>query len=151
MNVTNFGKRGVEIDEHCFVDRCQQGWIRVDGRVVAHSDHGRLRVRPPAVSGRQQSQALLFFDPYQGAIDPGGAEVGTFMELTEACWEYLHSSVSDSLRSVDPFVSALAVLNAKVGRTRLHRADKSALHPLTRAMLEFRLEAERRARELSAA
>jgi len=64
----------------------------------------------------------------------------------EACWQYLHSGINDSLQSPDPFVSSLAMLNTKVGRTRLQRASTWDLHPLTRAMLEFRLQAEREAR-----
>ena len=64
------------------------------------------------------------------------------MDLPRACWQYLHSRLNDSLRSPDPFVSSLAMLNARVGRTRLKRAMTWDLHPLTRAMLNVRLVTE---------
>jgi hypothetical protein len=63
-------------------------------------------------------------------------------DLARSCWDYLHSNLNESLKSGDPFVSSLAVINAKVGRQRLRRTAMLELHPLTRAMLEFRLEAE---------
>ena len=65
------------------------------------------------------------------------------MDFPNACWEYLHSNLNESLHNPDPFVSSLAVLNAKVGRTRLQRASTWDLHPLTRAMLDFRMTAEK--------
>jgi hypothetical protein len=59
-----------------------------------------------------------------------------------ACWEYLHSSVNDSLASANPLIASLAVLNARVGKQRLRRMAGAKLHPLTRALLDFRLQAE---------
>ena len=78
---------------------------------------------------------------------PSGAVAGEFLDFPEACWEYLHSNLNESLHSGDPFLSSLAVLNAKVGRQRLQRLSTLDLHALTRWMLDFRMDAERDARK----
>jgi hypothetical protein len=128
-------------------DRCQQGWILVDGEVIAHVDPHRLRkltLSLPATATEESSRHIeLIVEPRPKQKVPSGAEVGIFLDFPQACWEYLHSNLNESLASSDPIVSSLAVLNAKVGRQRLRRASMRDLHPLTRAMLDFRLEAER--------
>jgi hypothetical protein len=51
--------------------------------------------------------------------------------------------LKDSLESENPLIKSLAVLNVKVGKGRLIELAKQNLHPLTRALLGFRIEAER--------
>jgi hypothetical protein len=124
IDVTNAHPRGASW--RC---SCNRGWISIDGNVVAHVDPhlGKLTLSLPRDQGVRGQQSYRSRFP-------------------EACWQYLHSGINDSLQSPDPFVSSLAMLNTKVGRTRLQRASTWDLHPLTRAMLEFRLQAEREAR-----
>ena len=113
--------------------RSRQGWITVDGMTVAHAGTQTVTLSLPIAHETQPPQVVTLDNiPW----DP------MFGELQNSCWQYLQSSLNDSLRSSDPFVSSLAVLNGKVGRTRLRRALTWELHPLTRAMLNFRLEAE---------
>src|SRR5205823_283694 len=79
------------------------------------------------------------------ARKPGNLiEAGEFsrFDLHEACWEYIHSNVNDSLKSNNPLIVSLAVLNAKVGKGRLKKMAEQKLHPLTRALLEIRLKSE---------
>jgi hypothetical protein len=132
VRVTNADPRGVS-----FQDRCKQGSITVDGRVVAHIDPHRLRrltLSLPIGRSDVEPRILLIVEPYREEQKlPAGAQRGTFMEFPDACWEYLHSSLDESLRSADPFISSLAVLNAKVGRQRLRRMSN---------WVEFRLAAE---------
>lgn len=139
VDVTNVGPRGMWRSFRC---NCNRGTISVDRRIMAlFNPHHfrRLSVMLP-----RQEEPMLWIEPaFPSQKIPAGLQVGRFMDLTEACWQYLHSSVNDSLRSPDPFVSTLAILNAKVGPTRLKRAMTWDLHPLTRAMLDFRLQAER--------
>jgi hypothetical protein len=145
VHVTNADPRGT-----AWSDRCKQGWISVDGVVVAHTDPHRLRKLtlslPSSDEDNGSRQIILIVEPRARQKVPSGAEVGSFLDFQDACWEYLHSNLNESLRSPDPFVSSLAVLNAKVGRTRLRRMSTWDLHPLTRAILDFRLAAERDAR-----
>jgi hypothetical protein len=147
VNITNADPRGIP-----WQDSCKFSWITLDGKVIAEvaPHYLRRRISPQylrrlRISLPGQEQEILVFEPQPGQNIPEGASVGTFMDLNEACWQYLHSSVNDSLQSPDAFVSSLAVLNAKVGRTRLKRAQKWDLHPLARAVLDFRLEAEQAA------
>ena len=67
-------------------------------------------------------------------------------DLHIACWDYLHQSIKDSLESENPLIKSLAVLSAKVGKGRLVEIAKQNLYPLTRALLDFRIEAERELR-----
>ncbi len=85
-------------------------------------------------------------EPREGQNVPAGSIVGAFLDFPDACWQYLQSTLNESLTNADPFVSSLAVLNAKVGQQRLRRMATWDLHPLTRAMLDFRMQAERDAR-----
>jgi hypothetical protein len=88
-------------------------------------------------------EVILIVDARPEQSMPSGAVTGAFLDFPEACWEYLHSNLNESLHSSDPFVSSLAVLNAKVGRQRLQRLSTLDLHSLTRWMLDFRMDAER--------
>jgi hypothetical protein len=64
-------------------------------------------------------------------------------DLMLACWAYLHLyTLNEALISPNPILAALAVLNAKVGWHRLRRISERRLHPLSRALLDFRLAAE---------
>lgn len=127
---------------------CGRGWITIDGeelvdlstilsgtiyRSIYHEATRTDCARHPAVPDEARKPGNL--------VEPG--EFSRF-DLHEACWEYIHSSVNDSLKSNNPLIVSLAVLNAKVGRGRLNRLDGRTLHPLTRALLEVRLKAEAR-------
>ena len=142
VRVTNASPRGAP-----WRDACHQGWITVDREVVAHLDPHHLRkltLTLPITGDRSADRHVsLIVQPRPRQAVPSGAQVGAFLDFSPACWEYLHSNLNESLQSEDPFISSLAVLNAKVGRQRLERASMRNLHPLTRAMLDFRLEAER--------
>ncbi len=125
---------------------CGRGWITVDGeelvdlstmltgliyRCVYHEATKTDCVTHPAVPDEARTPGNL--------VEPG--EFSRF-DLHEACWEYIHSSVNDSLSSNHPLIVSLAVLNAKVGKGRLKKLAEKKLHPLTRALLKIRLEAE---------
>ncbi|MDX6710591.1 MAG: hypothetical protein QOH96_1607 [Blastocatellia bacterium] len=128
---------------------CGRGWITIDGEELAdlstllsgliygcfyHESTKTHCAKHPAVPDVERSPGDL--------VAPG--EFSRF-DLHEACWEYVHSSVNDSLKSHNPLIASLAVLNAKVGKGRLARLAKQKLHPLTRALLEMRMNAEGRA------
>lgn len=142
VHVTNADPRGVP-----WLDTCKRGWISVDGVVVAQIEPHSLRRLTLSLPRRGTSrEAILIVDARPEQTMPSGAVAGAFLDLAEACWEYLHSNLNESLHSGDPFVSSLAVLNAKVGRQRLQRLSTLDLHPLTRWMLNFRMDGERVAR-----
>jgi hypothetical protein len=124
---------------------CGRGWITVDGeelvdlstmlsgliyRCVYHEATKTDCVTHAAVPYAQRKPGNL--------VEP--AEFSRF-DLHGACWEYVHSSVSDSLNSNNPLIASLAVLNARVGKGRLRKLSEKNLHPLTRALLDVRLKA----------
>jgi hypothetical protein len=125
---------------------CGRGWITVDGKELAdlnteisgrkyqafyHETTKTVCARHPAVPDEERTEGNL--------IEPG--EFSRF-DLHEACWEYIHSSVNASLSSENPLIASLAVLNGKVGKTRLRKVQAQELHPLTRALLDVRMKAE---------
>jgi len=125
---------------------CGRGWITVDGseladlstevsgrkyKAIYHESTRTICAKHPAIPDAEREPGNV--------VEPG--EFSRF-DLHEACWEYVHSSVANSLSSNSPLIASLAVLNAKVGKGRLRRLAEQKLHPLTRALLEFRLRAE---------
>jgi hypothetical protein len=125
---------------------CGRGWITVDGeeladlstlasgnkyRAVYHETTRTVYAKYPAV-------------PKEERVPGRAAEPGEFsrFDLHEACWEYVHTSVNDSIKSDNPLVNSLAVLNAKVGKTRLRSLAQRELHPLVRSLVEFRMKSE---------
>ncbi len=129
---------------------CGRGWITIDGkelvdlstmlsgmiyRCAYHEATNTIFPKHPAVPDKDRTLNKLVED----------GEFSRF-DLHIACFDYLHQSIKDSLESENPLIKSLAVLNAKVGRGRLSEIAKQNLHPLTRALLDFRLEAERELR-----
>lgn len=67
-------------------------------------------------------------------------------DLHKACWRLLHMNAHAALAEPDPILVALAVLQAKVGVNRIRALRNDDIHPLVRWAVEFRLEAEARAK-----
>ncbi len=126
---------------------CGRGWITIDGkelvdlstmlssiiyRCAYHESTNTIFPKHPAVPDENRTLDKLVED----------GEFSRF-DLHFACFDYLHQSIKDSLESENPLIKSLTVLNAKVGKGKLSEIAKQNLHPLTRALLDFRLEAER--------
>lgn len=122
---------------------CGRGWITIDGHEVA--DLNTLLAWPNfgSVGHPMDQHGHPVID--DAARVPGALiEPGEFTrdDLHEACWEFLHSSLNSSVSSTNPLVKSLAILDAHVGAQRLKRIQSEDLHPLARAILEFRILAE---------
>ena len=143
-------KKRVQIYSTHYQCSCGRGWITIDAeelvdlstmlssmiyRCVYHEASNVPYPKHPAVSDDERTPNKLIED----------GEFSRF-DLHIACWDYLHQSVKDSLESKNPLIKSLAVLNAKVGKGRLVEIAKQNLHPLTRALLDFRIDAERELR-----
>jgi hypothetical protein len=77
---------------------------------------------------------------------PGNlVERGEFsrFDFHEACWNYIHSNLNESLSSNNPLIVALAVLNGKVGKQKLNKMLAGDLHPLPKKLIEIRIDAEK--------
>lgn len=129
---------------------CGRGWITIDGKELVdfstmlsgiiygyayHETSNTICAKHPAVKDEERTEGKIIED----------GEFSRF-DLHIACWDYLHQSIKDSLVSENPLIKSLAVLNAKVGKGRLSEIAKQNLHPLTRALLDFRLKAEKELR-----
>lgn len=129
---------------------CGRGWITIDGkelvnlstmlssiiyRCAYHETTNTIFPKHPAVPDEERTPNKLVED----------GEFSRF-DLHIACWDYLHQSIKDSLESKNPLIKSLAILSAKVGKGRLSEIAIQNLHPLTHALLDFRLEAERELR-----
>jgi hypothetical protein len=129
---------------------CGRGWITINGKelvdfstmlsgkvygYIYHENTNTICARHSAVKDEERTSDKLIED----------GEFSRF-DLHIACWDYLHQSIKDSLESKNPLIKSLAVLNAKVGKNRLVNLAKQDLHPLTLALLDFRLQAEKELR-----
>lgn len=125
---------------------CGRGSITIDGnelvdlstmlssliyRCAYHETTNTIFPKHPAVADEERTLNKLVED----------GEFSRF-DLHIACWDYLHQSIKDSLESRNPLIKSLAVLNSKVGKGKLSEIAKQTLHPLTRVLLNFRIEAE---------
>jgi hypothetical protein len=126
---------------------CDCGYARidVDQAPIAHFDthlsyklYGSLHdanipwPSHPDLPGNARTAGLL--------VEPGEF---SRHDLTNAMWAYIHLyTLDESLASPNPLIASLAVLDSRVGKHRLRRISERHLHPLTRALLEFRVQAE---------
>ena len=124
--------------------QCGRGWIAIDGKDRA--DMQSLLQWPHFQAiGRSTNEwghpIIDAAERHEGClVEPGEF---TRAQLFEACWDYIHSNPHACLESDNHLIRSLAVLNAKVGKNRLKTvAESDDLHPLTRALLEFRMQCE---------
>jgi hypothetical protein len=125
---------------------CGRGWITVDGKDIANlctlSSGAKYRAVFHETSSTRCARHAAVKDDER---TPGRlVERGEFsrFDLHLACWDFLNISLAEALASDNPLISSLAVLDARTGKRRLGVLRRKALHPLTRALLEFRLGAE---------
>ena len=135
---------------HYSLCSCGRGWITVDKKELVNLCTERSRNKYKSlfhevsnVSCATHSAILDEERTPNNLVEEG--EFSRF-DLHIACWDYLHQSIKDSLESENPLIKSLAVLNAKVRKGRLKKIAEQNLHPLSRALLDFRIEAERELR-----
>ncbi len=135
---------------HYSLCRCGRGWITVDKKELVNLCTEQSRNKYKALFHEASNvscavhSAVLDKDRTPNKLVEDG-EFSRF-DLHQACWDYLHQSIKDSLESKNPLIKSLAVLNAKVGKGRLSKLAEQNLHPLTRALLDFRFKAEKELR-----
>ena len=60
----------------------------------------------------------------------------------QACWDFIHKlSIEEALRSDNPLIQSLAVVDYRLGKKRLTGLKQEQLHPLAEKLLLLRLEA----------
>lgn len=123
-----------------------RAWITIDGvevvnlstlesglvyRCIYHETTPTNCKTHPAIREEERTTGLL-------------TEKGEFsrFDLHNCCWEYLQLTVDEALEHDSPLINLLAILDKRLGKRRLVLIAKDGLHPLVKAFLEFRLEAE---------
>lgn len=125
---------------------CGRGAIRVDGKEIANFC---------TMQFWRYSERKLFEAPTYDPSAPRNTgklvEKGEFnrFDLYNACWTYLHSNIRECLASENPILLTLALMSKKVGKNRLKEFKTRDLHPLTRSLLNFRLDAERQSEQVA--
>lgn len=136
---------------HYSLCTCGRGWITVDKKELVNLCTELSRNKYAAVFHEASNVSCAAHSAVQdeNRTPDKLVEDGEFsrFDLHIACFDYLHQSIKDSLESENPLIKSLAVLSTKVGKGKLSEIAKQNLHPLTRALLDFRLEAERKLRD----
>jgi hypothetical protein len=64
-------------------------------------------------------------------------------DIYDACWSYVHDlSFEDAIKSDNPLIQSLMVLDKRLGKRRINGIDVSKLHPLANKLLEIRKTSE---------
>lgn len=121
---------------------CGHAWLTLDGDVIANfctrAFYNRFQYGDKD-SDRGLSDAQT--KRYAGQLVDYG-EVSR-QDVYEACWAFVHDlQFDDALKSTDPLVQTLAVLDRRLGRRRFDTVSKGQLHNLARKLLDVRVAAE---------
>jgi hypothetical protein len=61
----------------------------------------------------------------------------------ESCWSFVHDlSFDKAMKSDNPLIQSLMVVDKRLGKRRIDNIDSSKLHPLANKLLEIRKNAE---------
>ncbi len=64
-------------------------------------------------------------------------------DLYHACWTYVHDlSFDEAMKTADPLIRSLVVLDQRLGKGRLPRMAAEKLRPLAKRLLALRRESE---------
>ncbi|MBK6895078.1 MAG: hypothetical protein IPH06_00610 [Alphaproteobacteria bacterium] len=122
---------------------CGHAWITVDGEVIANfctmAFYNRYKYgdkdSDQGVSPTKAKKYKTQFVEY-GEISR--------QDVYESCWAFVHELDFDqALKSDDPLIQSLAVLDRRLGKRRYSQIESKTLHPLARKLFEVRLECER--------
>lgn len=115
---------------------CGHAWITLDGEVIANfCTRAAYKERG--------------YEPKSDKINPMYKhQFASYGELSrqdayKACWAFVHDlSIEEALADSDPLIQTLAVVDDRIGKRRLGKIDEAVLHPLAKALLAVRREAE---------
>ena len=121
---------------------CGHAWLTLDGAVIAnfctrahfnrfdYGDKGRDEGLTEQQKKRYKEQCVEYGEMSRQAV-------------YRTCWSYIHElSFEDAIKSEDPLIQSLAMLDKRLGKRRLKRMKDQDLHPLARKLFEVRTSAE---------
>ncbi|SEG23215.1 hypothetical protein SAMN05421819_2303 [Bryocella elongata] len=129
-------------------DEAEKLWVTVDGSQVfiaswyQHQFAGAKRTSAGALA--RDGRGRLVRDPAIPASIRRAEELELHLpqDVGDSLSAYLDLSADEALRSSDPFVVALAMIDRRVGRGRLEKAKgRTGEHSLIRLFYELRMSA----------
>ena len=114
---------------------CGHAWLTLDGDVIAN------------FCTRAYWNKEMGFAP-ERANPMYAHQLASYGEMSrqdayKACWAFVHDqSIEQSLEDDDPLIQTLAVVDRRLGKRRLEKIDRLALHPLAQRLLDERLSVE---------
>ena len=116
---------------------CGHAWLTLDGEVIANfctrAYYNRAYYNRQMDRSIGAEEARRYEDPL--------VEYGEMsrQDVYEACWLFVHDlSFDDAIKSDDPLIQALMVLDKRLGTRRMATLDIAKLHPLAHKLLEIR-------------
>ena len=113
---------------------CGHCWITLDKEVIANfctRAYYNKKLSRDSAHDKIYKEHLVMY----GELSRQDAYLSMF--------DFVHRlSIDEALNSDDVLVQALAVIDSRVGKMRLTSLDTGSLHPLTKKLLEVRLDAE---------
>ena len=111
---------------------CGHAWLTLDGEVIANFCT-RAYYNRQIDRGISPKQAKRYEDQF---VEYGEK---SRQDVYEACWLFVHDlSFDDAIKSEDPLIQSLMVLDKRLGKRRLAALDTEKLHPLAHKLLEIR-------------
>jgi hypothetical protein len=124
---------------------CGHVWITLDSKVIANFCTRAFYNRYNRYRSRDKSKDRGVPEKKKKQYSGQFVEYGEMsrQDVYQACWEFVHDmSFDDAIKSEDPLIQSLMVLDKRLGKRRIDSLDASALHPLAGKLLEIRKTAE---------
>lgn len=121
---------------------CGHAWLTCDGDVIANfctrAYYNRYQYGDKNNDlGVPEEQAKKYKKQF---VEYG--EVSR-QDVYESCWSFVHDlSFDDAMKSDDPLIQSLVVLDERLGKRRVEKMNPKEMHPLALKLLEIRKEAE---------
>ncbi|MEO0411095.1 MAG: hypothetical protein AAF221_04535 [Pseudomonadota bacterium] len=124
---------------------CGHAWLTLDGNVIANFCTRAFFNRfEYGDKDRDRGLSDTQIEQYQDQLVDYG-ELSR-QNVYEACWAFVHDLGFDqSLKSDDPLIQSLAVLDKRLGKRRYGHVAAMPLHPLARKLFDLRVSEEGRA------
>lgn len=126
---------------------CGHVWITINKEVVANFCTRAFWNRTPSFD--KGKEKFVAGPVPEGAGQKYKNQLVEYGELSrqdayEACWDFVHKlSIYEALKSEDPLIQTLAVIDSRAGKRRLAEIDLDSLHPLARKLLLLRGDLEK--------
>jgi hypothetical protein len=107
---------------------CGHAWVTLDGEVIANFCTRAYLNQVYGGGGTDKTKKK-----YRDQFVVYGE--GSRQDFYQSCWDYIHKlSIDEALVETDPIIQAFAVIDRRVGKSRLAKIEPDKLHPLARRL-----------------